>query len=232
MIEIIEKRFSDNGIDVGNKASILFAFYEMLIEWNKKINLTSIIEFEDVVEKHFVDSCLPIKHGLIKQGSLCIDVGTGAGFPGIPLAIMLDEAHFILLEARGKRNLFLAEAIEKLGLNNCINICGRAELMAHEKAHRQTYDIAMTRAVSSLSTVLEYTLPFIKVGGSSIAYRGREHEEIDLDALKELGSESFDRIDEDVCGMKREFIVVHKSYQTGDKYPRSENSIKKKPLFI
>lgn len=227
----LEYEFRRNGIDVGSGAHKLFSFYEMLIEWNEKMNLTAIIDYEDVITRHFVDSCIPVKHNLIGENSKCIDVGSGAGFPGIPLAIVCKNTEFTLLEARQKRISFLDAVIEKLRLKNCKTITGRAEVIAHEKYCREVFDVSLSRAVSDISTVMEYTLPFTKTGGISIAYRGKEKEIIEIDALSSLGASDYIVINDSINDMQRNLFVVSKQGVTADKYPRGENAIKKKPLY-
>ena len=146
-------------------------YYEMLIEKNKVMNLTSITEFEDVVVKHFLDSLLIIKNIDLKNINNVIDIGTGVGFPGLPLKILFPDLNVVLMDSLNKRIKFLQEVIDELQLENINVLHSRAEDLARKEEHREKYDLVVSRAVANLSTLSEYCLPFTKVGGAFISYK-------------------------------------------------------------
>ena len=152
-----------------------FEFMNTLLEWNEKMNLTAITEPKEVILKHFIDSLTINKY--IKKEAKVIDVGTGAGFPGLPLSIVRKDAKITLMDALNKRINFLNEVIVKEGLENVVTIHSRAEELAKNKQYREKFDIATSRAVASLSILLEYMLPFVKIGGYCICMKGANVEE-------------------------------------------------------
>lgn len=210
-------------------------YYEMLVETNKKFNLTAITEFEDVLNKHFIDSlCAAGQKDFIKAKSL-IDVGTGAGFPGIPIKIAFPEKEVFLLDSLGKRVKFLNEVIDKLGLENISAAHGRAEDFATKPEYREKYDLCVSRAVARLSTLSEYCLPFIKVGGEFIAYKSEKaKEEIEegLNAIKILGGKLDEIIEMELPAEMgyRSFACIKKIKNTPKKYPRKAGTPTKEPL--
>lgn len=214
-------------------------YYEMLIEKNKVMNLTAITEKEDVIIKHFVDSIAVIPYlkdkNILKDDSSIIDIGTGAGFPGLPLKIMLPDIKFTLLDSLNKRVGFLNEVISELGLSNINAIHGRAEDIAFDKKYREMNDICVSRAVANLSTLSEYCLPFVKKGGFFISYKaGDSEEEINnsKNAIKLLGGK-INKVEEFVLpesDASRVFVFIKKENITEKKYPRKAGIPSKKPL--
>lgn len=203
-------------------------YQEMLIETNKKFNLTSIDDPEEIKIKHFEDS-LTIKN-YINKGMKVLDIGSGAGFPGIPLRIEKDF-DLTLIDSVNKKVKFMNEVIEELGLDNIRAIHVRAEDFA--KDHREEFDLVISRAVANLSTLSEYALPFLKVGGIFIAMKGPKAEEEYEDAqnaLKILGGELINIDTIDLHGNTRKNILIKKVRSTKKKYPRGKNQAKKNPL--
>ncbi len=215
------------------KEKQFYQYYELLVERNKVMNLTGITEYDEVVEKHFIDSSLASAFHKI-EGSL-IDVGTGAGFPGIPLKILFPELKVVLLDSLNKRINFLEEVIEQLGLENITAIHGRAEDFAKKEEYREQFDFCVSRAVANLSTLSEYCLPFIKVGGSFVSYKSGEVEnEIKESgrAITMLGGKvgNIDKMELPNDKGSRSFIQIEKITETSKKYPRKSGLPAKKPL--
>lgn len=215
-------------------------YYETLIEKNKVMNLTAITEKEDVIIKHFLDSIAIIpylkeKNILVEKDFKIIDIGTGAGFPGIPLKIMLPECQFTLLDSLNKRVGFLNEVINELSLDNIEAIHGRAEDIASDKMYRENYNLCVSRAVANLSTLSEYCLPFVKKDGYFISYKaGDSEEEINKskNAIKLLGGK-INKVEDFVLpetDANRVFVMIKKISNTDKKYPRKAGVPSKKPL--
>ena len=208
-------------------------YMNLLLEWNEKINLTAITQPEEVKLKHFVDSLTVLKY--INDDDKVIDIGTGAGFPGIPLKIMKENTKITLLDSLNKRINFLNIVIETLILRNIQAIHGRAEEIARNKLYREKYDVAVSRAVANLSTLTEYMLPFVKVGGKCICMKGANvNEELERaqNAIKELGGE-IERVDNFYLSdndNERNIIVIKKVKETNPKYPRKAGTPSKEPL--
>ena len=213
----------------------LITYYEMLVEKNKVMNLTAITEFEEVLDKHFLDSIsLPQYVDLTKPVSV-IDLGTGAGFPGMPLKIMFPDLKITLADSLNKRILFLDEVISELGLTDIQTVHARAEDLAHDPNYREQYDYCVSRAVANLSSLSEYCLPFVRIGGSFISYKSGEIEE-ELAAAKKaiflLGGQ-FDRVipfQLEGTDLNRSFVVIRKEKKTAKTYPRKSGMPTKKPL--
>lgn len=208
-------------------------YAQMLIQWNKKVNLTAIISPEDISQKHFLDSILPFSLFEIKKGAKLIDVGTGAGFPSCPLKIFREDIQITLLDSLNKRIRFLETLTDELNLNaECIH--GRAEEISHKEIYREVYDIATARAVASLPMLCEYCLPFVRTGGYFIALKGKNSEEeisAAKNAIKVLGGEIDKIINYSLPnGDKRALIAIKKISQTASKYPRNKGQMTKKPL--
>ena len=198
-------------------------YYEELIAWNERFNLTAITDYEGVQIKHFLDSltCLLA----VQSPGEAIDVGTGAGFPGLPLKIVRPELRLTLLEARGKKVAFLEHLIERLGLKGVRAIKGRAEELGRDQAHRERYDLALARALAKFPTLLEYTLPFCRIGGLVVAQRGtaarREVEEAAW-AISVLGGRLRRILTLRLLGLEepRHLVVIEKVAPTPGRYPR------------
>lgn len=229
--------FSKYNIEINNEQVNKFnKYYRLLIEWNKKINLTAITDYEDVIKKHFLDSVLLLKvyHKSLFALKNIIDVGTGAGFPGIPLAIMLPEAKFTLVDSLNKRIEFLKEIVDILEINNITLIHSRAEDLGIDPEYREKYDICVSRAVASLPLLLEYCSPFIRKEGILYMYKSLKVEEeiaSAKNALFTLNCSISKNIllteDED---FQRYILEIKKEDLTPDKYPRKPGKAKKKPL--
>lgn len=229
-------RNSMNSIGIELTDSQLNAFetyYDMLIDRNKVMNLTAITEFDEVMDKHFLDSVYLFRSIKLEADYKLIDIGTGAGFPGIPLKIVFPELKITLLDSLNKRVGFLNDLIEELNLNDIEAIHGRAEDIARNKAYRASYDIAVSRAVANLSTLSEYCLPFVKIGGKFVSYKSGDcADEVDnaKAAIHLLGGK-INKIDEfSYSNNSRSFIVIDKVMNTCNKYPRKAGLPSKKPL--
>ena len=215
-------------------------YYELLIEKNKVMNLTAITDKEDVIVKHFIDSIALIPYLLDKGINInnelkIIDIGTGAGFPGLPLKIMMPDVKFTLLDSLNKRVSFLNEVIDELKLKDIEALHGRAEDYASDNKYREKYDICVSRAVANLSTLSEYCIPFVKKDGFFISYKaGESEEEINnsKNAIKILGGK-INKVEEFVLpgtDASRVFVFIRKLELTDKKYPRKAGVPAKKPL--
>ena len=218
----------------------LHLYYENILEWNSRMNLTTITEENEVYTKHFLDSYsifISVPRETISTGSSIIDVGSGAGFPGIPLAIALPETNITLMDSLGKRIRFLEDTARKLGLKNITCIHARAEDLARNPEHREQYDMAVARAVANLSTLVEYCIPFLRTGGKFIAYKsGKIDENDELEtgkkAAKTLGAQLTDQRRFLLPGTeyKRSLIVFQKTKTTPKIYPRKSGTPSRNPL--
>ena len=208
-------------------------YYEMLVEKNKVMNLTAITEFDEVLEKHFLDSVSLIQVCDLKQNLSVIDLGTGAGFPGIPLKIIFPELQITLADSLNKRIGFLKEVIEALELVGIEAVHCRAEEFAHKKEYREAFDLCVSRAVANLSTLSEYCLPFVKVGGNFISYKSGECDE-EVAASKKavyiLGGEIKDIYKFTLGDSGRAFVTIQKTKRTPKSYPRKAGTPSKMPI--
>lgn len=210
-------------------------YYELLTEWNSFMNLTAITEYEDVLKKHFVDSVSLIQAVDIRKELTLIDVGTGAGFPGLALKIAYPELKVTLLDSLQKRIQFLDAVIEKLGLEGIETIHGRAEDFAKPQKLRESFDLCVSRAVANLSTLSEYCLPFVKVGGYFIPYKSEkiaQEKEEAKKALELLGGK-FERQVEFMLpssDIYRNLFVIKKVKETPKKFPRKAGLPAKEPI--
>ena len=204
-------------------------YCSLLVEWNEKINLTAITEKDEVFTKHFVDSL--IGEEFIKKNATVIDIGTGAGFPSLPIKIVREDINLTLNDCLNKRLIFLNEVINKLGLKNVSTLHSRAE----DLNKNVKYDYALSRAVASLNTLSEYCLPFVKEGGYFIAYKSKDiYEELKNSekAIEILGGkiEEVKEIEIPNTDIVRKLVFIKKIRQTPNKYPRGKNLPKTKPL--
>lgn len=232
--ELIEKAKKVN-IEIDNKKEEQFYNYmKLLLEWNEKINLTAIIEQNDIILKHFIDSITINKY--IEQSNSIIDIGTGAGFPGIPLKIMNQNKKITLVDSLNKRINFLNEVCKEISLENIQCIHARAEELASDLEYRENYETVVSRAVARLNVLIEYMLPFVKKGGLCICMKGPnidgELEEA-KNAIKVLGGkiksvESFFLPDSDI---ERNVIIIEKVAETPKKYPRKAGLPSKQPII-
>ena len=234
--QILEQKLGELGIKQDqNQLERFHKFYQLLIEWNKVMNLTGITEYEDVVEKHFVDSLSIIKAIDLSRIHTVIDVGTGAGFPGIPLKIAFPHLRVVLLDSLNKRIKFLDEVISQLGLTEIRTIHGRAEEYARKEEYREQFDLCVSRAVANLSTLSEYCLPYIQVGGIFIPYKSGEiDDEVEQSkkAVRILGGNIKKVMKFELPGtdIHRSFVLIHKEQHTQKKYPRKAGIPAKEPL--
>ncbi len=218
-------------------------YYDLLVEKNKVMNLTAITEFDEVMKKHFIDSLSLVKVCDLKGSISVIDVGTGAGFPGVPLKIAFPDLHLTLLDSLNKRVGFLQEVIEKLELQNVQAIHGRAEDFAKPDQMRESFDLCVSRAVANLSVLSEYCLPYVKVGGKFISYKsdkvnmeseGNKTEIMEAEhAISVLGGKlavqkEFTLPSSDIY---RNLVVIEKNRPTPKQYPRKAGTASKKPLM-
>lgn len=229
--------FAKYGILIDEEAiDKLERYYQLLLEWNEKINLTSIVEKEDVIWKHFLDSALIMKSETWKEieKKKILDVGTGAGFPGMVLAILNQDEEFVLLDSLRKRVDFLKLVIDQLQLKNVEAIHGRAEVYGRNVNYRNQFDFVLSRAVAELPVLMEYCIPFVKKDGFFVSYKGKKQEEEvnqSTNAFQELTAQ-FDHLEQFELGESemRYLLYIKNNCETNEKYPRREGKPKKKPL--
>lgn len=240
-MEIYLKKIKDAFLQLNfeitdKQAEQFYRYYELLVETNKVMNLTAITEFPDVLVKHFIDSGVLMKVIDLRNCKKLIDIGTGAGFPGIPLKILYPHLQVTLLDSLNKRINFLRRVVDALGLENVELLHGRAEDYARQKEYREKYDICVSRAVANLSTLSEYCIPYVKKDGLFIPYKsGKIFDELEQAryAVKELGcvvekTEEFYLLDTEI---ERMFVFIKKIKPTSGKYPRKAGLPGKEPLL-
>lgn len=235
VIEILQKHSAEYGVEISSELSDKLAKYaELLREWNEKINLTAILDDEGIAVKHFLDCLLVSRAAEFKSGMKIIDVGTGAGFPGLVLAAAFSEIEVTLLDSTGKKLKAVEDMAMQMGVGNVKIVHARAEEAGKKAEFREKYDFATARAVAELRVLAEYTLPFVKVGGSFLSLKGASAvDEIDgaKNALKNLGGK-IEGVNEFVLpgGDKRAIINVKKISHIPPRFPRVSAQIAKKPL--
>lgn len=211
------------------------SYFGLLLAWNEKMNLTAITAYDEVIEKHFVDSLTIVKAINMEKCKSLIDIGTGAGFPGIPLKIVFPHLHVVLVDSLDKRISFLNEVINTLQLQDIMAIHGRAEGLGKDESYREQFDLCVSRAVSNLSTLSEYCLPFVRIGGKFISYKGKQAKE-EMNKAKRswemLGGELDKVIPFQLSDSKedRTLVVIDKVDTTPIKYPRRAGIPEKRPL--
>lgn len=208
-------------------------FKQELISWNEKINLTRITSEDEIYAKHFIDSLIPCKY--INENSKIIDVGTGAGFPGIPIKIYLENTDITLLDSVNKKLIYLNSVIDKLKLENIKVVHGRAEDIAKKEEYREMYDIAISRAVANMTTLVELLIPFVKIGGKIICMKGPnvlEELEESKKAIEILGGKIENIVKYEIPNIEIEYnlVIINKIKSTPNKYPRRAGLPKEQPL--
>ena len=229
LCDMFHVKLSNGQVDQFNR------YYELLVKKNEVMNLTAITDYHEVCLKHFADSISLSQYYDMSSVDSLIDVGTGAGFPGIPLKILFPHLNVTLLDSLNKRLLFLEDVIDELDLDNIKTVHSRAEEAGRMKNLREHYDLCVSRAVANLSTLSEYCLPLVKVGGNFISYKaGEVEDEINSakHAIKKLGGkiksvEEFSLPDSDIS---RSFVIIEKVNETSNLYPRKPGTPNKKPL--
>lgn len=237
-----QEKFFKEMQEKGSKINIdftveqLWKFYrymELLIEWNEKMNLTAITEPKEIILKHFIDSLTILKE--VQKNKILVDVGTGAGFPGIPLKIMKEDLKIVLVDSLNKRLLFLKEVINELDLKNIEIIHARAEELGQNKNYREKFELATSRAVANLSTLSEYLIPLVKINGKCIVMKASEvDEEIQQakKAINVLGGtiEKIEKFELPESDIGRTIVLIKKEKETPKKYPRKSGTPSKEPI--
>lgn len=236
-MELLKRQMQALGIpgDIDGYLEIFREYMDFLLDWNQRVNLTSIIIPEEIISKHFTDSLTVLTQTEIENGANLLDVGAGAGFPGIPLKIMRPDIRLTLLDSLNKRIKFLEGLKAKLDLNDVITVHARAEDAAHDLQHREMYDIVCARAVAKLSVLAEYCIPFVKNGGKFISMKGIEIKDEILEsekAILHMGGmiESVKQVKIPYTDIQHSIIIIRKTGQTPPGYPRKASRIAKNPI--
>ncbi|NLY82118.1 MAG: 16S rRNA (guanine(527)-N(7))-methyltransferase RsmG [Clostridiales bacterium] len=218
-------------------AEKMISYMEEILLKNESINLTAIKEKDEFIEKQLIDSLLIVKRNEFIISKNIIDIGTGAGFPGVPLAIAFPEKMFTLVDSMNKKVKIVDELCKKLSINNVKTVHGRAETLGKSKAHREKYDLCVVKAVASMNVLMEYCLPLVKIGGSFVAYKGSSIESEVIEANKAasvLGAGTSEVTNEGYKNYKNidnhKLVVTHKMNKTPEKYPRKEGTPAKEPI--
>ena len=234
--DLLDRAAKDVGVELTEeKYNKFISYMRLLQEWNEKINLTAITEDEEIIKKHFIDSIKAFKREEFKNSKNMIDVGTGEGFPGIPIAIINPNIKVTLLDSLNKRVNFLNTVIEKLELKNIVTVHSRAEDGARNKMYREQFDLATSRAVANMSVLSEYCLPYVKVGGRLIALKGpsvSEEIEDSRAAIQKLGGEleGVMPVEIEDSDLKHNLVIVKKVKPCSKVYPRKAGTISKNPI--
>lgn len=234
--EIMKEASNDLDMDLSREKYDKFIKYMRLVqEWNEKINLTAIIEDEEFIKKHFIDSIKAFKSNELKKATTIIDVGTGAGFPGLPIAIMDEGKKVFLLDSLNKRVKFLDIVVSELDLKNVVTIHSRAEDGARQEELREKFDVAVSRAVANMAVLSEFCLPYVKVGGSFIALKGPAVDEElknSKSAISTLGGKlnSIMEVEIEDTDLKHNIVIIDKIKECSKVYPRKAGIVNKNPL--
>lgn len=234
--DMLKEACENEGLTFDDTMYDNFIEYKTLIkEWNEKINLTTITEDEEIIKKHFIDSIKVFKFPYVREAKNIIDIGTGGGFPGIPMKIVKSDCSIVLLDSLNKRINFLNEVIDKLELDDIRTIHGRAEDFAQKAEYREKFDLTVSRAVANLAVLLELCLPYVKVGGYFVALKGPSIEDEIKDAkvaLRVLGGSIEEIIEVNIAGsdLKHNLLVIKKVKDTPKKYPRKAGTANKSPI--
>ena len=231
--EILEKGFADLSFNIDEEKIKKFEEYsKLLVEWNEKMNLTAVTDPEGIAVKHFLDSIAPLNEIGFKENAKVIDVGTGAGFPGIPIKIMREDLNFTFMDSLQKRINFLNEVSTKISLKDSEFIHARAEEAGKEKKFREKFDYAVSRAVANMKVLCEYCLPFVKVGGVFVAFKQFEVDEEIEEAKAMIGNlggkiSDIKKVNIPQSDIVRKIVLVEKINETPPQFPRRFNKIKK-----
>jgi len=235
-LELLEQGLHHWKIPCDKKQLHLFEkYYSILYEWNQKMNITAIEAFDDVMIFHFLDSLTPLLTNRISNGANAIDIGSGGGFPGIPIKIMRPDVKVVLVDSSKKRVSFLNELITALSLDNTYALHGRAEQIGQKKEYREAFDVSLSRAVAQLRVLSEYCLPLTALGGFFIAHKGPGIEDelpLAQNALKILGAAQPKLLKAEIIGSQRShyLLTIEKIARTPEKYPRAPGKPEKSPL--
>lgn len=235
-METLQSAFNELNISYDDTVLKKFQQYmELILEWNEKVNLTAITEKEEFIKKHYIDSLLCYSFPEMQKSERVIDVGTGGGFPGIPLALVFPEKQFVLMDSLKKRLNIIDDLALQLDISNVVTLHGRAEDLGHSKEYREKFDICVSRAVANLATLSEYCLPFIKKGGNFLAYKGTKADEEIKEAHKAvflLGGKITreEKVTLPGYDLEHNIIVIEKVQNTSAKYPRKAGTPSKEPL--
>lgn len=228
---------SDIGLDFNStKYNQFIEYKDLLKEWNEKVNLTAITEDEEIIKKHFIDSMKIFKFLPLKNAKKIIDVGTGGGFPGIPMKIMMPDTDMVLLDSLKKRINVLEDILRNIGISGVETIHGRAEEFAQSPMYREKFDAAVSRAVANLTVLSELCIPYVKVGGYFVALKGPSVNDEVTEAKKAislLGGKIEDIIEIDIedSDLNHNLVIIKKIKSTAKQYPRKAGIITKKPLL-
>ncbi len=233
---ILNSACKDIDLEFNEQKYEQFISYKNLIqEWNQKINLTAIDEDEEIIKKHFIDSIKVFKCDKVKKANRILDVGTGGGFPGIPMKIVNPHAEMVLLDSLNKRIKFLKEVINDIKLENIDAIHGRAEDYAQQKEYRENFDVVVSRAVANMTALSEFCIPYVKVGGYFVAMKGPSIEE-ELEEAKKaiaiLGGtiEKVENVTIEGSDLNHNLVIIKKVKKTSPKYPRKAGMVTKSPV--